>query len=462
MKEVKKMSKKKKTKKNIFVRILRCIYKVLDKLLVTPLSKIYYRIDKFLKKNAYKLDGILNKQEYLIAFSLIIAIGTFLLIDSRAINLVETESEILSDEKVKVIYNKEKYVVEGIPESVDIILMGRKSDLYLAKQLGDHELVLDLSNYKTGEYSVKLKYNHSVESVKYKLDPGTVNVTISEKVSAVKTLTYDLLNQDKLNSKLNVSDVTLTESEVFVKGSSQALKDVAVVKVLIDLAQLELESSGTFDIDKLPMVAYDEKGNPVENVEIVPYTASAKLKVESYFVDLPIKVVPDGKFATGYAISSAVSSVTSVRVYGDQSALSKLSYIPAVIDVEGLSEDKTFNVTLAKPSGVRYMSQTTTTVKIKLAEEITKEFEEVSIIAENLGSQYVANTVNLNDMYCTVIVKGAANVVENIKTSSIKAYVDLSGYGPGTHKVAIKVTGQDLTVTYEPKVQSIDIKILNK
>jgi len=108
------------------------------------------------------------------------------------------------------------------------------------------------------------------------------------------------------------------------------------------------------------------------------------------------------------------------------------------------------------------MSQTTTTVKIKLAEEITKEFEEVSIIAENLGSQYVANTVNLNDMYCTVIVKGAANVVENIKTSSIKAYVDLSGYGPGTHKVAIKVTGQDLTVTYEPKVQSIDIKILNK
>jgi len=217
------MSKKKKTKKNIFVRILRCIYKVLDKLLVTPLSKIYYRIDKFLKKNAYKLDGILNKQEYLIAFSLIIAIGTFLLIDSRAINLVETESEILSDEKVKVIYNKEKYVVEGIPESVDIILMGRKSDLYLAKQLGDHELVLDLSNYKTGEYSVKLKYNHSVESVKYKLDPGTVNVTISEKVSAVKTLTYDLLNQDKLNSKLNVSDVTLTESELESFGSGGGL-----------------------------------------------------------------------------------------------------------------------------------------------------------------------------------------------------------------------------------------------
>ena len=64
-------------------------------------------------------------------FSLVIAALIFIVIDSKAVSLVETESEILADQPVTVVYNEEKYVVEGVPEKVDIILMGRKSDLYL-------------------------------------------------------------------------------------------------------------------------------------------------------------------------------------------------------------------------------------------------------------------------------------------------------------------------------------------
>ena len=68
---------------------------------------------------------------------------------------------------------------------------------------------MDLSGYGVGTYKVKLKYNHSVESVDYKLDPGTVTVKISEKVSDVKTLDYDLLNEDKLDKKLSIKSVEL-------------------------------------------------------------------------------------------------------------------------------------------------------------------------------------------------------------------------------------------------------------
>ena len=184
------MSKKNKNKKkkfNPFMSLCRGIHKVLDKIIVTPISRIVYKFNKVLKKNTGFFEGILNKPQSLIVFSLIIAVLAFLLVDSRALNIVETESEILSSQPVTVIYNEEKYVIEGIPEVVDIILMGRKSDLYLAKQLGEHKVVFDLSDYKTGEYTVKPKYNHSVESVQYKLDPSSVTVKISEKVSRMKT-----------------------------------------------------------------------------------------------------------------------------------------------------------------------------------------------------------------------------------------------------------------------------------
>jgi len=461
MKEVKKMSKKK-NKKNVFVRIGLVLYGLVDKVFIIPISRVIYRLNKFLKRHTGAFDSILNKTSSLIMFSLLVAFVAFFFVNIRSVNLVETESEILSSQPVEAIYNEEKYVVEGIPDTVDIILMGRKSDLYLAKQLGDHKIVLDLSDYKTGEYTVKLKYNHSVASISYKLDPSTVTVKISEKESTIRTLSYDLLNQDKLDSKLNVSEVNLNEGEVYVKGAKETLERVATVKALVDVSTLELTSSGTFEVDSIPMVAYDENGKVVDNVEIVPGTASGTIKVDSYYVDLPVKVVPTGKMATGYAITNATSSVTSVRVYGEQSAINSVAYIAAEIDVDGISANKEFNVTLTKPSGVRYMSETVSTVTVNVGAETTKEITLSSIDSINLGSAYAAQLVNPDDANCVVVIKGVQSVIDAIDGSSIKAYVDLSGYGPGTYDVPVKVEGQNLTATYTPKVQTIQVKITNK
>lgn len=467
MKEVKKMSKKSQNKKkrfNPFMSLIRGIHKVLDKVIVTPISRIVYKFNKFLKKNTGVFEGLLNKPHSLIITSLVIALFAFLLVDSKALNIVETESEILSSQPVTVIYNEEKYVIEGIPEVVDIILMGRKSDLYLAKQLGEHKVVFDLSDYKTGEYTVKPKYNHSVESVQYKLDPSSVTVKISEKISKIKTLTYDLLNQEKLDSKLNVSEVNLETSEVYVKGSSETLDKVATVKALIDVSTLDLPEAGEFDIDSLPMVAYDENGKLVDNVEIVPSTAKAKIKVDSFYRDLPVNVVPKGVFATGYAIASTTSSVTNVRVYGDQNLVSNLTAISAEIDVDGMNADKKFNVTLTKPSGVRYMSENTTTIEVKVGREATRELTDVPVNAENVGSGLVAQAANQSDTTCTVILKGVQEVIDKINKESVRAYVDLSGYTASNtpYEVPIIVDGQNLTVTYTAKVKTIPINVKNQ
>lgn len=438
------------------------IYKVLDVIIITPISKLVYMISKRISRGSNVLDNILSKKHSLILFSLLIAVLIFLLVDSKAVNLVESESEILANQPVNVIYNKEKYVVEGVPDKVDVVLIGRKSDLYLAKQLDDHEIVLDLSDYKTGEYNVRLKYNHSVESVTYKLDPSVVNVKISEKVSSVKTLTYDLVNQDKLDSKLNVSEVKLDQSEVYVKGSKETLDKVATVKALVDVSSQGITESGTYPIDNVPMVAYDDSGKALNDVEIVPNTTKATVKVDSYYVDLPVQVVPDGKLATGFAIKEATPSVGTVRVYGDQESIKDLTYIAAPIDVDGLNADKSFNVNLTKPTGVRYMSEATTNVAVKLAQETTKELPGISIQATNLGSDYVASIVDVNDTTATIILKGAEDTVNAITSDDVTVTVDLSGLGVGTHDVDVIATGKNKLVTYTPKVKTIQVKIANK
>ena len=442
------------------IALLKIIYNILDKLIVTPISKLIYRISKLGKNNNGKLERILNRPIVLLYVSLLCAIAVFYLTDSKVISLVDNEAEIITGQKVNIIYNEENYVVEGVPETVDITLIGSKSNLYLAKQIGDHEVVLDLTNYDPGTYKVKLKYNHSMNNVSYKLDPGTVSIKISEKESEIFNLSYDLVNENKLDKKLNISSVKLDKSEVIVKGSRETLDTISNVKALVDVEAAGLTNKGEYEVDSIKLVAYDHNGNKVNNVEMVPNNISAKVKVESYSVELPVKVVTTGNITTGYALNSINSSVTKVTVYGEQSVLDSLTSIEAPIDITGLSTDKTFSgVTLTKPAGVRYMSETTTSVTVTLDQESSKEFAGIVIESKNVASGYSVSALTENDRTITVIAKGVSSALENLEASNIKAYIDLSGYTAGTYEVEVKLQTDDSRYTLVSTTSKVNIKI---
>ena len=443
-----------------FIAIFKLIYNILDKIIVTPISKLIYKIGKLGKNNGGKLEKILNRPIVLLYISLICGIAVFYLIDAKVISLVDNEAEVITDQKVNVIYNEENYVVEGVPETVDITLIGSKSNLYLAKQIGDHKVVLDLTNYEPGTYKVKLKYNHSMNNVSYKLDPSTISIKISEKESEVYNLSYDLVNENKLDQKLNISDVKLNQNEIIVKGSKETLEKISNVKALIDVEAAKLSNKGEYDVESIKLVAYDNEGNKVNNVEMVPNNISAKVKVDSYSVELPVKVVTSGNITTGYALNSINSSVTKVTVYGDQEVLDNLSAIEAPIDVTGLSTDKTFNgVTLTKPAGVRYMSDSTTSVTITLDQETSKEFKGIVIESRNLADGYTVSALSENDRTITVLAKGVASALETLDESKIKAYIDLSGYTAGTYEVEVKLETDDTRFTLVSTNSKVNIKI---
>lgn len=442
------------------IALFKVIYNILDKLIVIPISKLIYKINKLGKNNNGKLEKILNRPIVLLYVSLICAITVFYLIDSKVISLVDNEAEVITGQPVTIIYNEENYVVEGVPETVDITLIGSKSNLYLAKQIGDHEVVLDLTDYEPGNYKVKLKYNHSMNNVSYKLDPGTISIKISEKESEVFNLSYDLVNENKLDKKLNIGSVTLDKNEVIVKGSRETLDTISNVKALVDVEAAGLTNKGEYEVDSIKLVAYDHNGNKINNVEMVPNNISAKVKVDSYSVELPVKVVTSGNITTGYALNSINSSVTKVTVYGDQEVLDTLSSIEAPIDVTGLSTDKTFNgVTLTKPAGVRYMSDTTTSVTVTLDQEASKEFTGIVIESKNVAEGYTVSALTENDRTITVIAKGVNSALESLEASKIKAYIDLSGYTAGTYEVEVKLDTDDSRYTLVSTTSKVNIKI---
>ena len=140
-------------------------------------------------------------------------------------------------------------------------------------------------------YYLRLTYNQTIDSLSYKIDPSTVTVTIKNKVSSLSSLSYDLLNENKLNNKLSVGDVSLSKSEVVVKGSQDNLDKIATVKALVDLNNSDLNDSGTYDIDNVLLVAYDVNGKMMSNIDIVPSTVTATLTLNTYSTSVPISVI---------------------------------------------------------------------------------------------------------------------------------------------------------------------------
>ncbi len=453
------MKRQKKNKANIFVRAFKAIIRFFDKIIITPFSKLAYMITDKLNIKSGSFEKFLNRPNTLLYVSLILAFCTFLLIDNRVINLISSESIVLENQPVEVEYNDEAYVVEGLPEDVDIVLMGRKMDLYLAEQLGDHKLTLDLSDYGVGTHKVSIKYNNPVNNLDYIISPSEVTVVIYPKVSEVRTLSIDVLNTDKLDQTLVVSNVLLDRDEVIIKSHEAKLAQVASVKALIDVNSLNATQAGTYTLENVKLVAYDEKGTELTDIEIIPETVTATVTITSPSKVVPIQIVPIGDVAPGSAIESIESSVTQVTVYADEEILAALNYIEVEIDVTGLNEDKTYQKVINKPNGARSISETSITINVKMEAETSKEFENIPIVFENLGSGLKVNAQSEEDTKVTVSVGGVQSLLDKLEASDIKAYVDLEGLGVGTHTVPVYVTGEDLKLTYTSKTQNIKIII---
>lgn len=438
----------------MITKFFKKVYSIIDKFIVVPISRAIYYLSKKVKKNQGKLDKILNKPNFLIYMSLVLAVIMFLLIDSKVISLVETEAEVITNVPVVVKYNEEAYVIEGVPESVDITITGRKSDIYLAKQLGEYEVILDLSEYTPSNtpYKVYFTYSKSIDSLTYKLDPSYVQVTIKNKESQVKTIAYDLLNINALNSKLSVKSVTLNKTEVVVKGGSDALQQIASVKALIDLEKQNFKEAGIFDIDNVELVAYDSKGNRLKNIEIVPGSISATVALESYSVTVPVSIETTGELIAGKSIASILingQSDYSITIYGEQSEIENITSVPVTINVDGLGKEgtKTYNATITKPNGVREMSMEKVTITATFGEEQQKTIDISSNIEpRNLSSGLTANLIGAKNI--TAQIKGVKSVIDSVDVSKLVAYIDLAGLGVGEHEVEVKIESNNPLVSY--------------
>lgn len=448
-------------KKNPIKKILNPIIKVFDKIIIVPVTKVIVTISKKFESSGRGMEKFLSKSNNLLFISLALAVGIFIVIDQKIIYYSESSAEVLSNQPVKAIYNEEAYVIEGLPESVDITLIGNKANLYIAKQSGTNEVTLDLTDLKAGTHKVEFKYNQGISSVDYKVNPAYATVIIHNKSSLATTMTIDVLNKDKLNNKLILSNINVEDDSVVVKGAEKQIKKVATVKALLDVNNIPTQEIGKKTVKDVPLKAYDEDGNVID-VELVPAKVDVNVEISSPSKELPIKVIPKGNVAFGKAISVIKTNETKATVYGEASSLDALNYIPVEIDVTDLAKNTEYKLEIPKPAGVKSMSTNNITVNISLDNVSDKDIGNVAIETRNLGNEYKVSAASSEDSFVQVNVKGVSSVIDQITADNINAYIDLQGYTEGEYEVDVNVEGTDLRVEYISKTKKVKVKITKK
>lgn len=450
---------------NFIKSFFNCIWNIIDKFLIMPVTKIVLFINNKLGNSSIKFEGWLSKPSTLLFVSLFLALAVFVAVDQKIIFYSESSAEVLAGQKVVPLYNSEAYVIEGLPETVDVSLIGNKADIYIAKQSAVGNVTVDLTRY-TGTLEgvtkdVAIEYNQGLSSVEYKVNPSMVTITIYKKDSLATTASAEILNYDKLDDKLSIDSLSLSDNNVIVKGAKKYIKEVAVVKALVDVDKLSAQEAGSFSLKEVPLKAYDKDGNIVD-VELVPAVVDVNGTLSESKKLVPIKAIPQGTVAFGLAISSIELSEKEVMIYGSSSELQEINNIVVNVDVNELTSTKEYKMELEKPNGVKSMSINNINVTVNIDKVSNTDIENVTINAINVGEGLKATAVSKEDGNITVTIKGVKSVIDAITADDIIASVDLKGLGVGTHKVPVTIEQTDTKVEYVSKKTEVTVQIVSK
>jgi len=438
------------------------IFKFFDRFVIMPITRLIFRITKRINIPNKKFETWLSKQTTLLFLSLFIAVAIFVVVDQKIINFSSQTAEVFKEQSVNVIYNEEQYVVEGLPETVDVTLIGSKADLYIAKQSSNNGVTVDLTGLTPGTHKVNIEYDQGRTGIEYSVNPSVATVIIYEKVSDTRELAYDIVNNNKLDNTLIVNNVKLSVDEVTIRGAEYKIEQVATVKALIDLNELAKKKAGIQPLDEVTLRAYDSDGNIVD-VEFVPNKISAEVDLASPSKTVPLNFVPDGNLPTGKAISEYKFSENEVIIYGDNELLSKINSLDVKVDVSKLTSDTSFKAEIKKPSGVKSISTNSVTVTLSVTDSSSEPLKfNIPLDGINVGEGLIAQPIDNENGFITVEVQGASSVLSSIDESDITVYVDLEGLNEGTYTKKIVVKGSNPLATYTPKRTEATVTINKK
>lgn len=406
------------------------------------------------------LDKVLFNEKYSKVVSLVLAVLLYAIVNYNALSTSFQSSlrysKTLSDVTVLAKYNSDTFEISGLPEKVDVILTGDAANVTSAANAENGTVICDLDGLTEGEHEIKLTTEGYGNNVNVVVNPTNVNVVMKKKTTRQFDISYDFINQDKMEQIYSAGTPEFEYTKINVRASKDTLDSIAFVKALIDVSG----QSADFEQDAV-LVAYDSSGKPV-NADIVPNTVHVKVPVTSPNKSVNIQVQVSGEVPDGKAIDSITMDQQTVTIYGSETTLANIDQVVVTLDAGTLTKDSTVLRPIVLPAGVTSATNSQVTMNITLADAEEKTIDDIPINVINNNKHYKASQPD-NKTTTSVTVKGTKNNIDKLAADDINVYIDMKDVQPGLQKFALQIEQpKDGFVVYTLNESEYELNVLGE
>lgn len=404
------------------------------------------------------IDKFMFNPKYGVLVSFLLAVMLYITMNmSEMSNLFKSTTETSATfQNVKIVteFNSDKWEISGIPETCEVIITGDQATITTQQNSNSGVIVANLSNLTAGTHTIKLTPEKYISGLKVRVDPTNVTVTIKEKVTQNRDISYDYINTDKMDSIYALGTPEFEMTKVAVRASQSTLDSVAFVKALIDVKGV----TGDFT-QEAKLVAYDQNGNIV-NADIKPETVKVNVKVTSPNKQVPVVVEPQGEIPNGKSIESITMDHSSITVFAPETVLNKLDKVTVTFDASQLTSDSRLYKGINLPTGVKQLSVTKINMEIKLGDTVTRVIEDVPLNYRNYTAGIKAS---YSQSKVAVEITGTQANVDKITVDDIYAYIDMQNITAGEAEVPVMITPKNESlVKFTSKTPNITVRIVNE
>ncbi|MCY9671072.1 YbbR-like domain-containing protein [Bacillus pumilus] len=364
-----------------------------------------------------------------------------------------TDEATLTDIPVKAYYDDEKYVVTGVPQTVNVTIKGSTSAVKTARQTKNFEIYADMQNLSTGTHKVELKARDVSKGLTLSINPSVTTVTIQEKTTAEFPVETEFYNQNKIKDGYSPEQPIVNPKKVTVTGSKDVIDKISVIKAFVNLEDVDQQ------IEKeAKLTVYDSSGNELP-VELSPSVVNITVPISSPSKKVPFKIERTGSLPDGISISSIETSPSEVTVYGSQKVLDSLDFIDGVkLDLSKIKDDTEIDADIPLPDGVKKVSPETVKIKVKVATAQEKKIDNVPISVVGLSKDLTSDFVSPSSGRLTLTAKGSKSAIDRLKASDVEAYINVGDLNEGTHEVTVQVNGPQ-NVTWTLSRSKVKVKL---
>lgn len=394
-------------------------------------SKLYNYLNK-------TFDKILSSNTNIMIISIVMTLILFFTISGGDVLSSPTSGVTLDNIPLLVEGLNEDYEISGVPRTVQVGLIGPSLDIYTSKIANDYEVYLDMSDYdEEGNYTVNLKHRNFPESLSVMVVPTNLKISLLPKVEAKYQLSYQFINETKLDPEFSVTVEDMSLSHVTARASESTLNKIAKVVACIDVAN----QKERFEQDA-KIKAYDNQGNELK-VDFLTDTVHVKCQVTSYSKVVSVKPIFVGEVADGYVLTNYALSHSTVTIYGLEEELNSISEVTCQIDLSDIKNSTSINnVAINQDSRINKLSYNSIDVDLEIEEKITKMFDKIPIKVLNKPNNRKVSFVGDNE-YAVVSITGPESKVLAVTAENIQASIDVNNLKVGNRKVNVSVAIDD-------------------